>query len=113
MRFAKGRPAATRAAGLTCVWTLLGLLGCGRVQPPPDQELRDTLGIGAETVIHSVSLTRSEGADRAEPARVEAAEGDVVQFVTGDRLLHLVRFEGDGLTDGATRFLTRTGQLQN
>ncbi len=89
----------------------LGLTGCEKPDPElmPDEVLRADLGLTDADRVHTVTL-RTEDAEQADPDSIEVRVGDLVQFVSGDWMVHEVRFDTDSLDASAGEFLTRTGQ---
>jgi plastocyanin len=85
--------------------------GCGRPpEPVSDPDLRAELGIPDETAIHRVELSGVQSENRVEPLVLEAAPGDVVQFVVMDHRVHLIRFLVDEMREDQRAFLARTSQ---
>ena len=91
---------------------LLALSSClaGDDRPPPDEELRTELDIPAGIPIRRVDLRWREGETRILPRRTEIPPGGVVQFVTLDHRVHLIRFDEGALDPPALGFLHGTGQ---
>lgn len=81
--------------------------------PPSDPELRDELGIPDHVPIHRVNVGGRGAADRLVPDRVEAAPGDLVQFLVTDRRVHVIRFLVDELDPEQRSFLAETDQLES
>lgn len=97
----------------TIVLALVPLVAsaCERTDPElvPDEVLQSELGLDANDRVHTVRVSAGRE-ERAEPALVSVHEGDYVQFVTGDHLVHEVAFRLDSLGASARAFLARTGQ---
>lgn len=87
------------------------LAGCTRPnQNPPDQLLRDSLGLEESDQVFRVELRIEEGAERASPGEVTVPPGAFVEFVSRDRLLHTVEFQTDSMATRTADFLRSTGQ---
>lgn len=107
-----GRPASGRPGVFLSVALLL-LAGCDRLP---------VIGGGAEVELEEGSVSLPDGADlhevrvssnegpAIEPARIEAAPGDAVQFAVGDDLGHALAFELESLDPAARSFLEESGQ---
>lgn len=93
------------------VGALLLAAGCEEPDPElvPDEVLQGELGLTEEDRVHTVRISTGTQ-ERAEPSSLTVLPGDYVQFVSGDRLVHEVRFRIDSLSAPARTFLTRTGQ---
>ncbi|HUH14197.1 MAG TPA: hypothetical protein VMK65_13865 [Longimicrobiales bacterium] len=110
---ATGAPAGHGLAGAFVL--ALAATGCDRV-PGGAAELEldgetVTLPAGAEVV--EVAIETDGGNDRFEPARPEAAVGDVVRFANGQLGTHAIAFERDGVGAEQFAFLERTLQLSS
>lgn len=79
-------------------------------RPPPDEGLRTELGIPAGVPIRRVDLRWRDGETRILPRRTEIPPGGIVQFVTLDHRVHLVRFDDGALDPPALGFLRDSGQ---
>lgn len=107
-----------RAGGRRPGSLLVGLLllaasaGCGS-RHPPDEVLRDTLGLGGSEEVHRVSLEVRDGRETAAPPTTEIAPGALVEFVSADRFVRMVEFREEGLSPEGAEFLLRTGQLRS
>lgn len=92
---------------------LLGT-GCRGGDPDPslrpDSLLRAELGLSDADRVHRMSLRGAE-TERVEPASVEVAEGEWVEFVSADWRVHAVRFEVDSLEAPARAFLEGSDQV--
>lgn len=92
-------------------------LGFSACQPPEveptDPELREKLGLPADVAIHRVNVGGRGEEVRFAPGRVQAAPGELVQFLVTDRRLHVIRFVEDALDDEQVAFLRETGQLRS
>lgn len=90
-----------------------GLAACGSSPDPehmPDGVLRRELGLTDADRVHTVVVTGGVG-ESADPATESVPPGAWVQFVSGDWLVHELRFEVDSMSAGARAFLERTDQL--
>lgn len=96
-------------AGLPLLLVLSSCLAGGD-RPLPDEGLRTELGIPDGVPIRRVDLRWREGETRILPRRTEIAAGGVVQFVTLDHRVHLIRFDEGALEPPARGFLRETGQ---
>ena len=101
------RPDTLLLTGLTILVT-----ACDRTNPDllPDTFLRDSLGLGERDPVHTVQLESTEDGERVEPALVTVRAGDLVQFVTRDRQVHVVNFTIEGLPTPAAGFLRDSRQ---
>lgn len=111
-------PGPARRAALPWAILLVGLLpafGCERPDPGPelDPELVAELGLDGTETVHRVLLGGARTDEHVTPLVVEAAPGDLVEFVTVDRRVHAVSFETDSLHSAATEFLGRTRQVSS
>jgi len=87
--------------------------GCaGENAPPPDDLLRETLGLTEDDAVHRVVLT-SDSVERARPSEVVVRSGDFVEFVTDDWKIHEVIFELDSLATPARTFLVDSDQVES
>lgn len=104
----------TRLRALLAVAPLLATVavaaGCDS-RNPPDQVLRDSLGLEGSEEVHRVSLEVRDGAEVALPASTEIPPGALVEFVSTDRLVRMVAFREEELAEGPAGFLRRTDQL--
>ena len=96
-------------AGLPLLLVVSSCLAEGD-RPPPDEGLRTELGIPAGVPIRRVDLRWREGETRILPRRTEIPLGGIVQFVTLDHRVHLIRFDEGALGTAALDFLRDTGQ---
>jgi plastocyanin len=78
--------------------------------PVPDRELRAALGLDDQRVIHRITLGGRGAVEHVIPPELSIEEGDVVQFVTVDRRVHVIRFEGEALSGPSLDFLESSGQ---
>ena len=107
----RGRGRGGVGAGFLALLLLVG--GC---EDPPDPELlpdtllRDSLGLDDDDRVWTVRLTAPENRERLAPSEVRIGAGGWLQFVTGDRRLHVVRFLMDEMPPAQAEFLRRTGQ---
>jgi plastocyanin len=101
---------------LAGVIVLAAVASCDRLSDsgPATLELEgDTIQLDAGVRLIDVNVeTQPDGAE-LEPARVEAAPGDVVRFTAGDGRLHALAFETSLLSPEARAFLEQTGQLRS
>lgn len=96
-------------AGLPLLLVLSSCLAGGD-RPPPDEGLRAELDIPAGVPIRRVDLRWRAGETRILPRRTEIPAGGIVQFVTLDHRVHLIRFDEGALDPPALGFLRGTGQ---
>lgn len=100
--------------GAPCLLAGLLLLAAACEEPDPelvpDEVLQSELGLTLEDRVHTVRISTGTR-ERAEPRSLTVLPGDYVQFVSGDHLVHEVRFRFDSLSAPARTFLTRTGQV--
>lgn len=61
---------------------------------------------------HEVRFAGSAATDSISPARIEAAPGDAVRFVSGDRRAHAPTFDPGSLDPAVRAYLDGTGQLR-
>lgn len=73
----------------------------------------DTIQLEAGVRLIDVTVETQQDGSELEPARVEAAPGDVVRFTAGDGGLHALAFEAARLSPEARAFLEQTGQLRS
>lgn len=101
------RPGTLLLTGLTILFT-----ACDRNDPDllPDTLLRDSLGLSEREAVHTVQLKSTEDGERVEPALVTVRAGDLVQFVTRDRHVHVISFIIEGLPAPAAGFLRGSWQ---
>lgn len=99
-----------RHAGLLLVVGLAPSCIGGEPPPPSDLDLRLELGILDETAIHRIDLSYQGDGIRILPRSTEIRTGDIVQFVTLDHRVYLVRFGGAALYGAAVEFLRATRQ---
>lgn len=100
-----------RRIAVTGLLVLFGLGGCAPPDSAPsDPDLRAELGISDDVPIHRVELVGQGDWTRVLPQELVIRPGDVVQFVTLDHRVYLVRFDENLLTDAARTFLTDTNQ---
>jgi hypothetical protein len=78
--------------------------------PPSDPELRLELGIPDEIPIHRIDVGDSGGGTRVLPRVTEIQPGHMVQFVTLDHRVHLIRFDPAELDPIRLAFLRDTSQ---
>ena len=78
--------------------------------PPSDPELRQELGIPDEIPIHRIDVGDSGGGTRVLPRVTEIQPDHVVQFVTLDHRVHLIRFDPSELAPIPMAFLRETNQ---
>ncbi|HSJ25101.1 MAG TPA: plastocyanin/azurin family copper-binding protein [Longimicrobiales bacterium] len=89
-----------------------GGVGGGEAGPRVLELTHDTIRLESGVTLVEVEIRR--GADgEFDPARVEARQGDVVRFTSGDRAGHAVAFLGGELAPGLREFLESTGQLRS
>lgn len=91
---------------------LVGLAGC-ESRHPPDEVLRDSLGLEGSEEVHRVSLAVRDGRETAVPPTTEITPGALVEFVSGDRFVRMVEFREGELSPEGAEFLQRTGQLRS
>jgi len=98
--------------GLPVAALLVLVAGCA---PPADQELvpddrlQAELGLTPADRVHTVALRTGVG-ERADPTVLSVLEGDLVQFVSTDWMVHEVHFELDSMDAPSRAFLERTMQ---
>ena len=90
-------------------------LAIGSCEPPEpestlDPELVEALGLAGDEVIHRIALGGRGSEEHVVPPTLEVAAGEIVEFVTVDRRVHVVRFTRDSLSTEAARFLGDTRQ---
>lgn len=110
----RGVPVLLVAAALGAVAFTFFLLRAGRVDPElvPDSILQAELGLDDRDRVFGIVLLGGER-EQADPAEV-VIEGDAfVEFVTGDWLVHEVRFEVDSLAPEARAFLEDSDQVDS
>lgn len=78
---------------------------------PPDELLRDSLGLGDGDVVRRVHLRAVEDQEVASPVQLRVEPGSHVEFVSTDRRVRWIRFELDSLDTAAADFL-RAGSQQ-
>ena len=79
-------------------------------QNPPDEMLRDTLGLTEEDRVFRIEVSAAESRELALPQVVRIAPGSWVEFFVADHRIHAIGFELSRLTSGQADFLTGTGQ---
>lgn len=96
---------------LTClsVW-VNSSCNSSQPSPPSDPELRLELGLPDEIPIHRIDVGDSGGETRVLPRVTEIRPGHVVQFVTLDHRVHLIRFDPAELDPVLLAFLRETNQ---
>lgn len=92
---------------------LLPLAAACDSRHPPDQLLRDSLGIEGSDEVYRVRLEARDGREVAEPATTEIPPGALVEFVSTGRLVRMVAFREEELAAGPAEFLRRTDQLRS
>jgi plastocyanin len=109
-----GRTARAAPPGLFAVGLVAGLLATGCSDPDPelvpDDRLRAELGLTGDDRVHTITVEAGT-AEEATPDSLEVLVGDLVQFVSGDWMVHEVRFETDALRAPTRTFLEGSGQL--
>ena len=84
---------------------------CGPTnENPPDQLLRDSLGLQETDQVFRVTVSASDNRERPRPPEVRVPPGTFVEFVTTDRRLHTVSFLLDSIPRASADFLTSSGQ---
>ena len=78
--------------------------------PDPEAEGARALGLGGGARLHRVILGGRGSEEHLLPARIRAAPGDGIEFVTVDHRVHNLSFPPDSLGPEALTFLTSTGQ---
>lgn len=91
---------------------LVASAGC-ESRHPPDEVLRDSLGLERSEEVHRVSLAVRDGRETAVPPTTEIAPGALVEFVSSDRFVRMVEFREGELSPEGAEFLLRTGQLRS
>ncbi|MGD2069297.1 MAG: hypothetical protein PVI57_11535 [Gemmatimonadota bacterium] len=110
MRFR--RAAATGLVLRSAVACLL--VACGSPnEHPPDQVLRDSLGLAETDQVFRVEVVAEDGREDARPPEVTIPPGAFVEFVTGDRRLHTVAFLLDDMDPSTADFLRTTDQVES
>lgn len=92
---------------------LLSMASACESRHPPDQMLRDSLGLEGREEVHRVTLEIRDGREVAEPSTTEVPGGALVEFVSSDRFVRMVAFREDALAAEAAEFLRRTEQLRS
>lgn len=96
---------------------LVGCLVCAGCSPvnehPPDQLLRDSLGLDDDDVVHRIHVRAVDHQETMSPVRLQVEPGSHVEFVSTDRRLHWVRFELDSLDAAAADFLRAASQEES
>lgn len=96
---------------------LVGVLLCAGCSPvneyPPDQLLRDSLGLGDDDVVRRIHVRAIGNLETVSPARLAIESGSYVEFVSTDRRIHWVRFELDSLEAEAADFLRSGSQEES
>lgn len=110
-----GRPRIVRplrTTGLIAVAIhCLGVAGCAPAPPPPsDPDLRVELGIPDNVAIHRVALVGQGDRTRVLPRELMIRSGDVVQFVSLDHRVYVVRFDETDPSAPTSTFLVDTEQ---
>ena len=80
---------------------------------PPDQVLRDSLGLEGSEEVHRVTLEVRENREVVEPTSMEIPTGAMVEFVSADRFARVVAFVEEEVAAEGGEFLRRTGQLRS
>jgi hypothetical protein len=68
------------------------------------------LGLGGGARLHRVILGGRGSEEHLLPARIRAAPGDAIEFVTVDHRVHNLSFPADSLSPEALAFLASTAQ---
>jgi len=91
--------------------TTLVLAGCDAADPRliPDEVLQSELGLTAADRVHTISLVGGLS-ERADPDSLSVLQGDFIQFVSADWLVHEVEFAVGDASGDRGGFLSRTGQ---
>lgn len=95
---------------LLLVLLLAPLAACEAAENPPDEELREALGVGSDREVRTVRMEIAEGTEMLDPEVVEIRPGYLVEFRSDDRRVRTVAFETDSLGSEAASFIVRTGQ---
>lgn len=94
-------------SGVACL-----LVACGsRNEHPPDQILRDSLGLVETDRVFRVEVMAEDGREGARPPEVRIPPESFVEFVTRDRRLHTIAFLLDDMDPSAADFLRTTDQV--
>jgi plastocyanin len=106
------RPAPPAGAGLLLFLAVIST-GCGgppEAGPDPEIESARALGLPDGARLHRVILGGRGSEEHILPARIQAFEGDGVEFVTVDHRVHTVWFPPDSLSAEGLAFLDSTQQ---
>ena len=90
--------------------SLVAACGQGGNRNPPDQLLRDSLGLEETDRVFRVRVTSVENTESVRPSVLRVPPGAYVEFVTADRRLHTVTFRLDEMSAAAADFLRETRQ---
>jgi plastocyanin len=102
-----------RPEWITYVLASLLAVGChDRPEPhlQPDELLQTELGLTLEDRIYRIRLQGGE-VESVDPFLLSVEQGELVEFVTGDWLIHEVIFEADSLSPEQRTFLEDTDQM--
>jgi hypothetical protein len=88
------------------------LAACGEQENlnPPDQMLRDSLGLTDQDRVHRVVLRSLDQRESIEPTDISVEPGSYLEFLTRDRRVRVVSFVMSELAPEQASFLRSTGQ---